>query len=47
MADRHPDFSNLAACKDMIAVVACLGWEIERNREASLTFCKVCAIKLV
>src|ERR1700716_2871241 len=47
MGDRHADLADLAFGERMIAVVAGLGRQIERDRKAGLTLGEVLAVELV
>ena len=47
MADRHADLADLAARQHMVAVVAGLGRQIERDRQAGLALGEVLAIERV
>ena len=47
VADGHAHFTHFAARKDVIAVIACLGGQIEGNREACLTLRKIGAVERV
>ena len=47
MADRHADFADFAARQFVVAVVAGLGWQIERNRKPGLALGEIGFVELV